>query len=75
METEGIVERAFAEFHDDTTALPPLTLRGGNAVDGYGRAEPFDHERDVPTDASRTVHLLGPRLPRTRAPGVITFHA
>ena len=51
METEGIVERAFAEFHDDTTVLPPLTLRGGNAVDGYGRAEPFDRERDVPTDA------------------------
>jgi hypothetical protein len=28
-----------------------LTLRGGNAVDGYDEAEPFDPARDVPTDA------------------------
>jgi Family of unknown function (DUF6714) len=31
--------------------VPPLTLRGGNAVDGYDEADPFDPARDEPTDA------------------------
>ena len=38
-------------FGDDAGAPPPLTLRGGNAVDGYDEAEPFDAEQDAPTDA------------------------
>jgi len=28
---------------------PPMTLRGGNAVDGYDTAPPFDAELDRPT--------------------------
>ena len=49
MSTE-LVRRAFEAFSDDLAAPPPLTLRGGNAVDGYDRPEPFDAARDEPTD-------------------------
>ena len=31
--------------------MPPLTLRGGSAVDSYDEATPFDPEDDAPTDA------------------------
>jgi uncharacterized protein DUF6714 len=48
---EEIVRRAFEAFRIDADAVPPLTLRGGNAVDGYDEAEPFDPARDEPTDA------------------------
>src|SRR4026209_2659157 len=50
MSTE-LVRRAFEAFSDDVAVAPPLTLRGGNAEDGYDRPEPFDSERDQPTDA------------------------
>jgi hypothetical protein len=45
------VRRAFEAFRADAEAVPPLTLRGGNAVDGYDEAEPFDPACDEPTDA------------------------
>lgn len=38
-------------FRADAEAEPPLTLRGGNAVDSYDDAEPFDLACDEPTDA------------------------
>jgi hypothetical protein len=47
---DEVVRRAFDAFRIDAEALPPLTLRGGNAVDGYDEAEPFDAARDQPTD-------------------------
>jgi uncharacterized protein DUF6714 len=47
---DDIVRRAFEAFREDARAVPPLTLRGGNAVDGYDAAEPFDPARDEPTD-------------------------
>ena len=50
MTREEIVQRAFEVFRADTDAVPPLTLRGGNAVDGYDEAEPFDPARDEATD-------------------------
>ena len=37
-------------FADDAAIPPPLSLRGGNAVDSYDEADPFDAERDHPTD-------------------------
>jgi hypothetical protein len=46
-----IVRRAFEAFGDDLAVPPPLTLRGGNAVDSYSRAEHFDETLDQPTDA------------------------
>jgi hypothetical protein len=48
---DEIVQRAFEAFRADAEAVPPLTLRGGNAVDGYDEAELFDPARDEPTDA------------------------
>ena len=45
-----IVHRAIELFVDDAAVPPPLTLRGGNAVDGYDEAEPFDISQDEPTD-------------------------
>jgi hypothetical protein len=51
MTHDEIVRRAFEAFHADAEAMPSLTLRGGNAVDGYYEAEPFDPARDEPTDA------------------------
>ncbi|MBK5296752.1 MAG: hypothetical protein JJE40_06295 [Vicinamibacteria bacterium] len=51
MPAPEIVRRAFEVFTPDLEAPPPLTLRGGNAVDGYDRPEPFDPARDQPTDA------------------------
>jgi hypothetical protein len=45
-----LVRRALQAFRADADALPPLTLRGGNAVDGYDEAEPFNAALDEPTD-------------------------
>jgi hypothetical protein len=46
-----LVNRAFDAFRDDASSPPPLTLRGGNDVDSYQAASPFDPEVDEPTDA------------------------
>ena len=51
MTTAFIVSRAFEVFRTDAEALPPLTLRGGNALDGYDEPQPFDPGEDNPTDA------------------------
>ena len=51
MSTAAIVRRAFEAFRADVEAPPPLTLRGGNAVDGYDLPMPFDPALDEPTDA------------------------
>jgi hypothetical protein len=46
----AILARASTVFGADVSADPPLTLRGGNEVDGYRSAEPFDASQDEPTD-------------------------
>lgn len=51
MSTETIVSRAFHVFQADIRSPPPLTLRGGNAVDNYDQPRPFDPVQDEPTDA------------------------
>lgn len=48
---DDIVRSAFEAFRADAEVVPPLTLRGGYAVDGYDEAPPFDPVRDEPTDA------------------------
>jgi uncharacterized protein DUF6714 len=48
---DEIVRSAFDAFGADAESAPPLTLRGGHAVDSYDEAEPFDTARDEPTDA------------------------
>ena len=45
------MQRAFDAFRADAETVPPLSLRGGNSVDSYDDAEPFDLARDEPTDA------------------------
>ena len=51
MSPEQIVSGAFEVFRADFESFPPLTLRGGNAVDGYSEAVPFDPAEDEPSDA------------------------
>ena len=51
MVVHPIVRRAFDAFNDAASVPPPMTLRGGNAVDGYDRAEPYNAAIDDPTDA------------------------
>lgn len=51
MSPEEIVSGALEVFRTDIESPPPLTLRGGNAVDGYSEAVPFDPAEDEPTDA------------------------
>jgi hypothetical protein len=51
MSTASIVRWAFDVFRADAEASPPLTLRGGNAVDGYDQAMAFNAAEDEPTDA------------------------
>src|SRR5688572_2906410 len=46
----AILERASIVFGADLAVHPPLTLRGGNEVDGYRSPEPFDASHDEPTD-------------------------
>lgn len=46
-----IVERAFAAFHADAAAVPPMTLRGGAAVDRYDVPPNYEPDTDRPTDA------------------------
>ena len=46
-----IIRRAREAFGADAGSPPPVTLRGGNALDGYDRPEPFDPAADDPTDA------------------------
>jgi hypothetical protein len=48
---DDLVRRATALFHADASVPPPLTLRGGNAVDGYDAPPPYDPAGDAPGDA------------------------
>jgi hypothetical protein len=50
MSTMTLIARAFDVFRADATAPPPLTLRGGNALDSYDMPAPFDPAEDEPTD-------------------------
>src|ERR1700730_14799910 len=48
---EDIVRQAVELFRLDAEAVPPLTLRGGSAVDTYHVPPAFDPDLDRPTDA------------------------
>jgi hypothetical protein len=53
---EAIVKRAYDAFRADIEAPPPMTLRGGNAVDSYESPPPYDAAIDQPTDAYLATH-------------------
>jgi hypothetical protein len=50
MPDNGLIARARTAFAADLAAAPPLSLRGGNDVDNYDPAAPFDHVADQPSD-------------------------
>jgi len=45
-----IASRAFEIFQLDGVVSPPMTLRGGNAIDGYSTPPPYNAQLDQPTD-------------------------
>jgi hypothetical protein len=47
---EEIVRRAYEAFRADYETQPPITLRGGNAIDSYEEPPPYDPAQDEPTD-------------------------
>lgn len=47
---EEIIARALAAFRADLDAVPAVTLRGGDAIDGYDHPPPYDPDVDQPTD-------------------------
>ena len=48
---DAIRMRAFDAFKADAEAIPPITLRGGDALDSYDEPPPYDAGIDEPTDA------------------------
>ena len=57
-EREQLVQRAFDAFKADTAGSPPITLRGGNALDSYDEPPPFDADLDEPDDAYLEMHAF-----------------
>jgi hypothetical protein len=53
---DDIVRHVFELFQVDADAIPPLTLRGGTAVDDYRVPPAFDPDIDQPTDAYLEAH-------------------
>jgi hypothetical protein len=47
---DALAARARAAFASDAASAPPVTLRGGDALDSYATAPPFEAEVDVPGD-------------------------
>jgi len=47
---DAIRTRAFDAFKADVEAVPPITLRGGDALDSYDEPPPYDAAIDEPTD-------------------------
>ena len=47
---DEIVQRAYEVFRTDLEAEPTLSLRGGDAIDSYDSAPPYDPTVDAPTD-------------------------
>ena len=49
-ERDAIRTRAFDAFKADLEVVPPITLRGGDAIDGYDEPPAYDAAIDEPTD-------------------------
>jgi hypothetical protein len=84
VDADSLVRRAFDAFKDAASVPPPMTLRGGNAVDGYDFPAPYDAAMVVealvrslrppdryppPCDAVASSRRRSPRIPRTVAFG------
>ena len=55
---EQIVQRAYDLFRADAEAPPPVTLRGGSALDSYDEPPPYDPAVDAPTDEYLETHAF-----------------
>ena len=51
MTRDEIIKRAYEVFRADVDSIPPITLRGGDAVDSYDAPPPYDAAIDEPTVA------------------------
>lgn len=47
---QGLIRQVYAAFQADVGQTPPITLRGGDALDSYDEPPPFDAKLDEPTD-------------------------
>ncbi|HTK54983.1 MAG TPA: DUF6714 family protein [Gemmatimonadaceae bacterium] len=47
---DEIIKRAYQVFEADVEGVPPITLRGGDALDGYDEPPPYDSAIDEPSD-------------------------
>jgi hypothetical protein len=56
---ENIIDQAWEVFAADVATIPPMTLRGGNAVDSFDLPAPFDPEADQPADDYLEAHYRG----------------
>ncbi|HUQ81398.1 MAG TPA: DUF6714 family protein [Gemmatimonadaceae bacterium] len=55
---DEIVRRAYEVFRADLDAPPPITLRGGNAIDSYDDVPPYDPDVDEPNDVYLETHAF-----------------
>ena len=53
-----LIARAEAAFRADATAVPTVTLRGGNALDSYTEPPAHDAALDTPSDAYVEAHAF-----------------
>jgi hypothetical protein len=51
MTRDEIIRRALEVFKADLAAIPPITLRGGDALDSYDEPPPYDPQADEPNDS------------------------
>jgi len=49
-EAKALIKEAFAAFQEDVSAIPPMTLRAGNAADNYMESSPFSADEDAITE-------------------------
>ena len=79
MTRDGIVQRAFEAFTADVESTPPITLRGGDALDSYDEPPPYDGAVDEPTAeyletyAFNALNFLDPTSWRHYLPRLIEY--
>ena len=47
---QELIQNAYEVFYDESVKIPPMTLRAGDAIDGYDIPPPYDEELDKLTD-------------------------
>ena len=79
MTRDDIIRRAYEAFKADVESIPPITLRGGEALDSYDEPPPYDAAVDDPTVqyleayAFNALNFLDPRSWRHYLPRLIEY--